>query len=129
MAEQGVGGALDELLEGPIPTRVAKVLEAAEVNGWEHNFTSLATRWYPNGEDKYGKPWFALWHLNYWPEKERWSWRFAHAMASNGQRLKMNDVFTYLEHPEVIYPEPPAQTQAEKLNKIMSEGGKWTRST
>jgi hypothetical protein len=30
-------------------------------------------------------------------------------MAANGQRLNLKDAALYLEHPEVIYPEPPGQ--------------------
>lgn len=112
---------LGELLEGPIPTRVAKILETAEANGWRHNFTSMVTRWAPHGEDKLGKPWFGSWHLNYSPERERWSWRWAGGMAANLQRLSNNDTLIYLENPEVIYPEPPRETHSDKLNKILRE--------
>lgn len=117
---------LAELLEGPIPTRVAKILEVAEANGWVHNFTSLVTRWYPNGEDKYGLPWYGSWHLNYSPDKSKWSWRWAGGMAKNCQRLNHNDTLIYLQNPEVIYPEPPKETQADKVNKML--GGKSGRS-
>lgn len=90
-----------------MPTRVAKILETAEKYGWRHNFTSLVTRWAPHGEDKYGLPWFGSWHLDYNPDKSKWAWRYAGGMAANLQKLNFNDTLTYLEHPEVIYPEPP----------------------
>lgn len=96
------------LLEGPMSPKVVALLELAENNGWKHNFTSMVTRWVPNGEDKFGKPWFAAWHLER-NNRGKWSWRFAHAMASNLQRLNYQDAMIYLENPEVIYPEPPAK--------------------
>lgn len=65
----------------------------------------MATRWYPNGEDKLGKPFFLTWHLNH--VNDKWRWRFAGGMAANLQRLNLADAMVYLEHPEVIYPEPP----------------------
>lgn len=115
---------LELLLEEAIPARVLKLLDRAHECGWEHNFTSLATRWYPNGESKYGKPWYAIWHLFYDEEKGKWRWRFAGAMASNGQKLNYNDCLTYLEHPEVIYPEPPKPTQADMVNAMWRESSK-----
>ena len=114
---------LEALMEGPLPATVRKLLEAAEEHGWEHNFTSMVTRWYPNGEAKYGLPWFASWHLKWDEEKQKWRWAFAGAMAANGQKLNLQDAMLYLEHPEVIYPEPPAPTQTDKIN-AMNNGGK-----
>lgn len=107
------GDALFDLLASPIPANVAKLLETAEQHGWQHNFTSLVTRWAPNGEQKYGKPWFASWHLDYNPDKTKWSWRWAGGMASNLQKLNRNDCLVYLEHPVVIYPEPPKNAWRE----------------
>lgn len=106
------------LLEGPMSPTVLALLDTAQNNGWKHNFTSMVTRWAPGGEDKLGKPWFASWHLHR-NDRGKWAWRFASAMAANLQRLNYRDTLLYLEHPEVIYPEPPAETQADKLNQIL----------
>lgn len=109
---------LELLLTSPIPNHVRKILDSAHANGWQHNFTSLVTRWAPHGENKYGLPWFASWHLNYVPARDKWSWRWAGGMAANLQRLNRVDCLLYLEHPEVIHPEPPGETQSDKINKM-----------
>ncbi len=114
---------LELLLESTIPANVRKILDTAREYGWQHNFTSLVTRWAPHGEDKYGLPWFASWYLHYVPERDRWAWRWAGGMAANLQRLNQKDTLLYLEHPEVIYPEPPAETQADKINAMRGSNG------
>jgi hypothetical protein len=54
-----------------------------------------------------GLPFYATWELTGWTPKGKPSWHFAGAQAANGQRLNERDIFTYLEDPSVIYPEPP----------------------
>jgi hypothetical protein len=65
----------------------------------------MVTRWSPHDEDQYGKPFYLAWHLNI--RDDKWRWRCAGGMAANLQRLNLADAMVYLEHPEVIYPEPP----------------------
>lgn len=97
--------AISQLLEGPITPNARKLIEKAIEYDWQHNFTSMVTRWAPHGEAKYGEPFFMSWHLDV--RDDKWKWRFAGGMAANCQRLKLADAMLYLEHPEVIYPEPP----------------------
>lgn len=97
--------AISDLVEGPITPSARKLIEKAIEYGWSHNYTSMVTRWSPNGEDRYGKPFYLAWHLNI--RDDKWRWRSAGGMAANLQRLNLADAMVYLEHPEVIYPEPP----------------------
>lgn len=94
----------------PSPARALKVLEAAKANGWvENTHCSLVLRL--TRED--AEPFWARWDLSFNPETGRKSWRFYGARAKNGQALNYNDIFIYLENPEVIYPEPPADEPGE----------------
>lgn len=110
--------AISNLLEAPITPSARKIIERAIEFGWVHNFTSMVTRWAPHGEDKLGKPFFLAWHLDL--RDEKWKWRSAGGMAVNGQRLNLRDAMVYLEHPEVIYPEPPKRIWSDKSQKTSS---------
>jgi hypothetical protein len=92
---------------GPLPPNVVKVLERAEELGWFQNpFTSLVVRL--SRDD--AEPFYARWDMYVSPEGKR-SWRFKHARAKNAQPLNYKDIFTYLEDPSVIYPEPPTEDE------------------
>jgi hypothetical protein len=113
-------GAIHDLLDGPITPSARKLISKALESGWVHNRTSMVTRWAPHGEDKLGKPFFLSWHLDL--RDDKWRWRFAGGMAANLQRLNLADAMLYLDHPEVIYPEPPPTTQADELNALQGWG-------
>ena len=93
---------LAEVIDGPIPARVGKVLDTAREQGWwENPYTSLVvrlTRWD-------AEAFFARWDLFIDPVSGKRSWRFAGARAFNGQPLNYNDIFLYLRDPSVIFPE------------------------
>lgn len=120
MADYSDLRAISDLLEGPITASARKLLDKAVDLGWQHRFTSMTTRWAPRGEDKLGKPFFLTWHLSHVDDK--WRWRFAGGMAANLQRLNLADAMVYLEHPEVIYSEPPSETQTDRMNAAMGWG-------
>lgn len=94
----------DELKGEPTPARAIRILDQAAELGWTENpycsFVIRLTR-----ED--AKPFYARWDMSHNPETGKRSWRFAHAQASNGQRLAFRDIQTYLEDPRVIEPFPP----------------------
>jgi hypothetical protein len=93
-------------LEGePSAARALKVLAKAKELGWTENpACSLVLRL--TRED--ALPFYARWDLAFDPESGKKSWRFQGARAVNGQPLNYNDISTYLENPDVIYPEPPS---------------------
>jgi hypothetical protein len=94
----------DEVSSEPTAARAVKVLDAAKANGWvENTHASLVLRL--TRED--ALPFFASWNLSFNPETGKRSWRFTGARAKNMQPLNYQDIFVYLENPEVIYPEPP----------------------
>jgi len=104
-----------EILDEPLPVRVRKVLDTAVEYDWCHNpVVSLTIRLTRLGDDVRhpaempALPFFATWTLDTRGDKR--SWRFAGARAKNGQALSYGDIFTYLEDPSVIYPEPPEDT-------------------
>lgn len=100
--------AKDELDGEPSASRALKLLDTAAELGWTENpaasFVIRLTR-----ED--ALPFYARWDLSYNPETGKRSWRFAKAFASNSQPLAYNDIKTYLEDPDVIYPEPPTSPE------------------
>lgn len=90
--------------------RAVKLLRLAIELGWTENpYTSLVVRLkHPDGE-----PMFARWDMAIGANGKA-SWRFKGARAANGQPLTLNDAFAVLEHPELIYPEPPADLKEEE---------------
>jgi hypothetical protein len=101
---------LDQVVLGPLPPRVVKLLKSAVDNGWEANAPGITFRVrLTKPDDDLALPFFIGWDLYLNPETAKWSWRFSGARAKNGQPMNFNDVFTYLEDPSVIYPEPPEE--------------------
>jgi hypothetical protein len=103
--------AADELT-GPLPPRVAKVLDTAAANGWVPNgkgITLCVRLDHPTDED--AVPFYVTWQLAISPEGKR-SWRFWNAGAANFQPLNYSDVLTYLADPSVIWPELPTEETA-----------------
>lgn len=100
--------AIDDALE-VVPARLRKALEAAQENGWELGPTGCTAvmRLYKPG-DTIALPFFVRWDLVK-TKGDKWSWRFHGSMAQNGQRMNYNDIFSYIEDPQVIYPEPPSE--------------------
>jgi hypothetical protein len=87
--------------------RAVKILQQALAAGWTENpYASLVLRLkHPDGV-----PMFARWNLVI-SDKGKPSWRFYGARASNGQAMTLNDVALVIEHPELVFPEPPAVTE------------------
>jgi hypothetical protein len=98
---------IEEMLEGPLPPRVAALLDKAEEFGWEAGHHSFVVRLY-HPDAPLARPFFASWDLVK-VEAKKPSWRFTRAYASNTQALNLSDVMDYLEDPAVIWPEPPEQ--------------------
>lgn len=96
----------DEVEGEPSAARALKVLAKAQEEGWTQNpVCSLVLRL--TRED--ALPFFARWDLTFNPETGKKSWRFQGARAMNGQALNYNDIFIYLEDPDVIEPESPEE--------------------
>lgn len=97
--------ALAAELDGePTASRALKLLDYAYEQGWELNpnasFVMRLTR-----DD--ALPFFIRYDLYFSLETHERKWKFAGAMAQNGQKLNYNDIKKYLNDPDVIYPEPP----------------------
>jgi hypothetical protein len=103
-----IESAKDELSGEPSPARAIKLFDTATELGWTENpacsFVIRLTR-----ED--ALPFYARWDLKVNPETGKRSWGFNGAMAQNGQKLAYRDIQTYLEDPDVIYPEPPTSPE------------------
>jgi hypothetical protein len=99
---------MDELGGEPTASRAIKLLDYAAEQGWKENpacsFVIRLTR-----ED--ALPFYARWDMTYSEDTGKRSWRFNGAMAKNGQKLAYNDIKTYLDDPDVIYPEPPTSPE------------------
>lgn len=104
MATSMTPDEFSEVLDEELPSRIRKVLDKANDEGWwENPYVSLVLRL---TKEEPALPFFARWDLHSDPSGKR-SWRFHGARASNGQALNYSDIFVYLEDPSVIYPEPP----------------------
>lgn len=101
-----------EDLDSALTSRVRKILDTAEANGWQPSYHSFAVR-FSKPDDPLARPWFARWDLHKSPDGKR-SWRFAGARASNGQALGYSDVLVYIQDSSVIYPEPPGSGTGEE---------------
>jgi hypothetical protein len=102
-----IEAAKDELSGEPSAARALKLLDTATELGWTENpacsFVIRLTR-----ED--ALPFYARWDLSV-SDAGKKSWRFQGARAQNGQPLAFRDIDTYLNDPDVIYPEPPTSPE------------------
>jgi hypothetical protein len=96
----------------PTAAKAVKLLRAAAENGWTENpYCSLVLRLqHPDG-----LPMFVRWNFVL-SDGGKPSWRFAGARASNGQAMTLSDVAMVIEHPELIFPEPPENDEKEEVN-------------
>lgn len=112
--------ARDELGGEPSAARAIKLLDYAAERGWVHNaacsFVIRLTR-----DD--ALPFYARWDLAYSPDTGKRSWKFAGAMAQNGQKLNYNDIKTYLDDPDVILPDPPSIPEDDSEESVRNALG------
>ena len=95
--------------EVALPKGLAKVLAAAEENGWTENpAVSIVARLHKPG-DPLARPFYVSYWLVHDTATGKSSWRFHDSHASNGQGMNYRDIFMYLEDPAVIHPEPPIE--------------------
>lgn len=104
--------AVKEVMSEPGAVKALKLLAKAKENGWHENpYTSLVIRLDKEGAE----PFYIRWDLSAGANGKP-SWRFQGGRARNGQALNLSDALLYLEHPSVIYPEPPAEEVKDKSN-------------
>lgn len=94
-----------EILEGPLPPKVAALLDKMDEFGWEPGAMSFVIR-AKHPDSDLARPFYAGWNIVQ-VEGRKASWRFTGAWASNCQALNLNDLMEYMEDPAVIWPEPP----------------------
>jgi len=110
---------VSEALDNPTQ-RALKVIDQAEELGWTVGKVSLCVR-LSKPEDTPGPrtgalalPFYATWTCDGRTPTGRLSWHFDGAAAKNLQSLSEDDIAVYLAHPEVIYPQPPEETEEEE---------------
>jgi hypothetical protein len=91
----------------PVPPRVIRVLDHAAEKGWRVRGpgVTLVAR-LTKDDDPLALPFYVRWTMVETQDGKK-SWRFTSAYAKNGQPMNYGDIFTYLDDPAVIHPEPP----------------------
>lgn len=91
------------VLEGPLPSRVKKVLDIAEQEGWHLNAkgATFCMR-FDKDDDELAVPFYVTWQLGR-TEKGNLSWRFMSAGTATLQPMSPDDVIEYMKDPTVIY--------------------------